>query len=169
MNFPKIFTAGHSNKSLDSFLKLLQANGIQVVVDVRSAPYSRFVPQFNKKEVKAAVHGAGMKYIFMGNVIGGKPSDPHFLGTDGRVLYAKLAEAESFQQGLDRLAKGLHDGWIIVLMCAEEDPLRCHRHHLIASELERKRHIPVYHLRSDGTRIRAKETLEKHDGQMALF
>ena len=152
-----IYTIGHSNQDSSTFLQLLIDNAIQVVVDVRSAPYSRYVPQFNKKEIEAAVIDAGLKYIFMGDVIGGKPSGQQYLDANGKVMYDKIAIEQSFQKGLERLAKGLNDGWVIVLMCAEEDPLKCHRHHLIAHELETKRNIPVWHLRSDGKRIRAKD------------
>jgi uncharacterized protein (DUF488 family) len=171
MNNPgtPIYTIGHSNQDVATFLQLLKDNAIQVVVDVRSAPYSRYVPQFNKKEIEAAVIGAGLKYIFMGDAIGGKPSDPQYLDADGKVMYDKLAAAKRFQQGLNRLTKGLVDGWSIALMCAEEDPLKCHRHHLIARELEIKHNIPVRHIRSDNTKIRAKELFEKGAGQLELF
>jgi uncharacterized protein (DUF488 family) len=164
-----IYTIGHSNQDIVTFLKLLKNNSIQVVVDVRSAPYSRYVPQFNKKEIETAITDAGLQYIFMGDVIGGKPSDPQYLDADGKVMYYKLAASDRFQQGLNRLTKGLDDGWCIALMCAEEDPFKCHRHLLIANELELQRHIPVWHIRSDEPRIRAKEHLEEYSTQLKLF
>jgi uncharacterized protein (DUF488 family) len=164
-----IYTIGHSNHDLVTFLRLLKDNAIQVVVDVRSAPYSRYVPQFNKREIEAAVNGAGLKYVFMGDALGGKSSDPQYLHANIKVRYDKLAVSDSFQQGLDRLTNGLADGWIIALMCAEEDPLKCHRHLLIANEFELKRNIPVWHIRSDNTRIRAKSQLQKFSGQLELF
>ncbi len=164
-----IYTIGHSNQDVAAFLQLLKGNAIQVVVDVRSAPYSRYVPQFNKKEIEAAITDAGLKYVFMGDVIGGKPSEPEYLGVHGKVMYDKLAATATFQQGLDRLAKGLIDGWTIALMCAEEDPFKCHRHLLIANELELKRKIPVWHIRSDDTQIRAKKHLKESSGQLELF
>ena len=105
----------------------------------------------------------------MGDVIGGKPSDPEYLGVHGKVMYNKLAATETFQQGLDRLTKGLNDGWTIALMCAEEDPFKCHRHLLIAKELELKRHIPVWHIRSGNTQMRAKKQFEQDSGQLNLF
>ena len=164
-----VFTIGHSNREMEKFLALLKENGIQVVVDVRSAPYSRYVPHFNKKEIEKAVNGAGLKYIYMGDVMGGKPSGPRYSESGGKVDYARLAAAESFQQGLDRLVKGMNDGWVIALMCAEEDPSRCHRHHLIARELEMKRAVPVRHIHGDGTKIRAKKLFEEMSGQLKLF
>jgi uncharacterized protein (DUF488 family) len=165
-----IYTIGHSNQDMAAFLKLLKDNAIQVVVDVRSAPYSRYVPQFNKQEMETAVTQAGLKYVFMGDAIGGKPADPNYLDVNGKVMYYKVAASEMFQQGLARLSKGLEDGWVIALVCAEEDPLKCHRHLLIANELEMKRNIPVWHIRSNYTRIRAKEYFEYNDSeQLKLF
>ncbi len=164
-----IFTIGHSNHDVATFLKLLTDNSIQVVVDVRSAPYSRYVPQFNKREIETAILDAGFKYIFMGDSIGGKPSDPQYSDQNGKVNYAGLAESEKFQQGLNRLTKGLQDGWLIALMCAEEDPFKCHRHLLIANELELKRNVPVRHIRFDGSKIRAKKHMEEYNGQLRLF
>lgn len=164
-----IYTIGHSNQDVATFMELLKDHTIQVVVDVRSAPYSRYAPQFNKREIETVVTGAGLKYIFMGDVIGGKPSEPQYRDIHGKVMYQMLALSDTFQQGLDRLTKGVADGWIIALMCAEADPLKCHRHLLIAWELELKRHIPVWHIRSDGTRLRAIGPFEENAGQLKLF
>ena len=169
MQSAPIYTIGHSNRDVATFLQLLKDNAIRVVVDVRSAPYSRYVPWFNKKDIEAALIGAGLKYMFMGGAIGGKPADQKYLDAGGRVMYDRLAATETFQHGLDRLIKGLDDGWAIALMCAEEDPFKCHRHLLIANELERQRHIPVWHIRSDGTKTRAKKHLEDMSGQLKLF
>jgi uncharacterized protein (DUF488 family) len=169
MQFPPIYSVGHSNHDLAVFLKLLKEHAIQVVADVRSSPYSRYVPQFNKKEIEAAVTAAGLKYVFMGDAIGGIPTDPFYIATCGTVMYEKLTASDMFQQGLDRLANGLLAGWIIALLCAEEDPFKCHRHLLIARELELKRNIPVWHIRADSTKIRAKKLLEASSGQLKLF
>ena len=102
-------------------------------------------------------------------MIGGKPIGPQYPDANCKVVYAQLATAETFQQGLDRLIKGMNDGWTIALMCAEEDPSKCHRHHLIANELEMKRTVPVWHIRGDGTTMRAKKLFEDMSGQMKLF
>ena len=158
-----IFTIGHSNNDVATFLKLLRGNSIQVIIDVRSAPYSRYVPQFNKREIENTITNAGVKYIFMGNTIGGKPTDPQFTDQNGKVSYGRLAESENFQKGLNRLNKELQNDWLIALMCAEEDPFKCHRHFLIAKELELKRNVPVWHIRSDGSTIRAGKYLEEYN------
>jgi len=129
-----------------AFLNLLTGKSIQVVVDVRSAPYSRYVPQFNKRNIQSAIQNAGLKYVFMGDEIGGKPSDPGYCDANRKALYCRIAESEKFRQGLDRLKIGLADGWKIALMCAEEDPGKCHRHQLIAKESS-----PAYRQRADVT------------------
>ena len=163
-----LFTVGHSNHSLEFFLALLKSHAITVIVDVRSAPYSRYVTHFNKGEIEQTLQAAGMHYIYMGNVIGGKPKDKSFYNPSGRVQYEVLARTRIFQAGLDRLAKGLARGWRIGLMCAEEDPSKCHRHQLIARTLEKERQIPVWHVRADGTLIRAGEMLNPPQ-QLQLF
>jgi len=163
---PALYTIGHSNLDTESFIKLLHARNIQVVVDVRSAPYSRYVPHFNRREIEAALTRAGLKYLFMGDVIGGKPTGNEYLDENGRVMYDRLAAGKTFQSGLDRLIKGMDSGWSIVLMCAELDPFKCHRHHLLARELEIRRSIPVWHIQGDGTLTRAKGHL---DPQLPLF
>lgn len=155
-----IFTAGHSNHSVADFCGLLSGHEIQVVVDVRSAPYSRYVTWFNKREIEVEFTGRGFKYLFMGDVIGGKPQDPAFRDAEGRVDYSRLTVSEKFQAGIDRLVNGGTAGWRIVLMCAEEDPLKCHRHLLIAKELEFSRRIAVQHFRGDGSTLRARDFLK---------
>jgi uncharacterized protein (DUF488 family) len=163
-----LHTIGHSNHSLDFFIELLRRYDITAVVDVRSAPYSRYVVHFNKSEIERTLQKTGIQYLFMGDVIGGKPSDRSLYSPDGTVRYDALARLETFQRGLDRLLKGLTDGWRIVLMCAEEDPCKCHRHLLIARELEIAREIPVWHIRADNILVRARELLDT-PSQLQLF
>ena len=169
MTMEGLYTIGHSNHEMEAFLCLLKDFSVQVVVDVRSAPYSRYVPQYNKRELEQALIGHGFQYIFMGDAIGGKPSDPALHDDQGRVQYDKLAQTAQFQKGIDRLEKGLVAGWRIALLCAEEDPEKCHRHWLIAKELEWSRKIAVWHLRADGRKVRAKELLAGTCSQLNLF
>lgn len=164
-----IFTLGHSNHSTTTFLGLLAAHDLQVVVDVRSAPYSRHVPHFNKRDLAALLERNGYRYLFMGDCIGGKPDDPAFLDGAGHVDYGKIAATERFQKGIDRLLDGLARGWRITLLCAEEDPARCHRQWLIARELEQNRNIPVLHIRADGSLIPAGELFKSCPAQLRLF
>jgi uncharacterized protein (DUF488 family) len=166
--FFMLFTIGHSNHSLDYFIELLHSYDITAVADVRSAPYSRYVMHFNKGEIEQTLRREGIRYIFMGDIIGGKPSDRSLYAPDGTVQYDALARLPTFQVGLDRLLKGLADGWRIGIMCAEEDPGKCHRHLLIAREMERDRKIPVWHIRADNTLVRAGKLLNT-PSQRQLF
>ena len=163
-----LFTIGHSNHCLVLFVELLHRYDISAVADVRSAPYSRYVVHFNKGEIEQTLRSKGIQYLFMGNAIGGKPSDRSLYAPDGAVRYDAVARLATFQAGLDRLQKGLADGWRIGLLCAEEDPAKCHRHLLIAKEMEKERKIPVWHIRADGTLVRARELL-KTPSQLQLF
>jgi uncharacterized protein (DUF488 family) len=165
----EIFTIGHSNHPLEVFLQLLHTNNIQVVVDVRSAPYSKYVPRYNKQQLETDLKNNNYRYLFMGDCIGGKPDDPAVRKSNGTVDYEKLAGTEKFLKGIDRLVKGIADGWKIALLCAEENPANCHRHQLIARELEYKRNVAVMHIRADAHLLRAKELLQIHPRQMHLF
>ena len=163
-----LFTIGHSNHSLEFFVEMLHRYDITAVADVRSAPYSRYVVHFNKDDIEQTLRSKGIQYIFLGNAIGGKPSDRSLYTSGGAVRYDALARLATFQAGLDRLQKGLAGDWRIGLMCAEEDPSKCHRHLLIAREMENDRKIPVWHIRADGTLVRARELL-KTPSQLQLF
>jgi uncharacterized protein (DUF488 family) len=144
-----IYTIGHSKHPIDRFVALLQQHGIDAVADVRSTPYSRFNPQFNKEKLQAALAGAGIRYVFLGEELGARSKDPSCYDESGRVSYARLALSNPFRRGLDRLLTGMRDHRIAV-MCAEREPLECHRTILVARELE-KAGVPVMHILADGS------------------
>jgi uncharacterized protein (DUF488 family) len=145
---PTIFSIGHSNQSIEAFLALLQQHQIQVLVDVRSSPYSRYVPQFNSAPLAVAVRQVGIKYMFMGKELGGRPDGDEFYDADGRVLYNRVAEASFFLDGINRLKKGGRT-YRVAIMCSEEDPTVCHRHLLIGCVLARQG-VDLWHIRGDG-------------------
>lgn len=118
------------------------------IADVRSAPYSRRNPQFNKEPLKQALHEAGTVYSPMGDVLGGRPENPA-LWRGPRPDYERIATSPSFCEGLGRIATGAQD-YRIALMCAEKEPLDCHRCLLVARALK-ERGEPVHHILSDGT------------------
>ncbi|MBP1946294.1 DUF488 family protein [Methanobacterium petrolearium] len=157
----EIFTIGHSNHLLSSFLGLIQKQDISMVVDVRSSPYSKYSPHFNKKPLEKALDDHHIKYIYLGNKIGGKPRDKRFYHED-RLVYHRLEADGKYQEGLNELMDQAEDNRI-VLMCSEEDPNRCHRHHLISQSLL-KNGFKITHILGDGT-------LEKigNDYQTRLF
>jgi uncharacterized protein (DUF488 family) len=149
-----LYTIGHSNHPIERFLGLLQPHGITAVADVRSTPYSRFNPQFRREKLQAALAGVGIQYVFLGQELGARSQDPACYDAEGRVSYAKLARTELFRNGLQRLITGMADHRIS-LMCAEREPLECHRTILVARELVREG-VPVTHILADGT-------LESHE------
>jgi len=129
-----VFTIGHSNHSLDVFIRLLGGHGITALCDVRSKPYSRLYPQFNREELDRALPIHGIEYRFLGKELGGRSDDPACYA-GGRIHYERLAESESFQHGLKRLLNGVKQNLRIAAMCAEKEPLECHRAILVARHL----------------------------------
>jgi uncharacterized protein (DUF488 family) len=143
----EVLTIGHSSHSIERFLELLHSAGVTAVADVRSAPYSRHVPQFNYDPVKTALRGAGVAYVHLGKELGGRPRDPSQYRS-GVVDYEAIAATPTFRSGLQRLLDGATTHRV-ALMCAEADPLECHRCLLIARALA-ARGVAVRHLLADG-------------------
>jgi uncharacterized protein (DUF488 family) len=139
----ELFTIGHSNLPIEGFISLCAANGIETVCDVRSTPYSGFNPQFNRETISRHLSGRGIGYIHLGGELGPRTDDSSCI-VDGIVRYDLLAATERFRQGLD-LLREVMVAWKTVLMCAEHDPLFCHRAILICRRLRaddlRIRHI----------------------------
>lgn len=144
-----IFTIGHSNLELDVFLAILAGHGIQTLCDVRSLPRSSRFPQFNREPLEVGLASAGMQYEFLGEALGGRPADLRVYHEDGRVDYAARRRAPDFAAGIDRAA-GLLLQRPVALMCAEEDPLQCHRFLMICPALIERGIMPV-HIRRGGS------------------
>ena len=146
---PTILTIGHSNHTWDSFAPLLKRHGIQVLVDVRTNPASRFAPFSNRRTLETLLENEGIRYVYMGDTLGGKPTDRSLLNARERPDYDKLRSMASFREGIDELME-LADSARTAIMCAEEDPTRCHRRLLLGPTLEEERGIAVIHIRADG-------------------
>lgn len=144
-----VYTIGHSNQTVEHFLNLLLAHHIEVLVDVRSAPYSRYASQFNRPNLEQTINGAGMQYVYMGHELGGRPADTALYDSEGHADYERMSETTDFRTGIGRLKTGLSRGITIALMCSEEDPLDCHRRLLVGTVLRRDG-IEVRHIRGDG-------------------
>jgi uncharacterized protein (DUF488 family) len=166
----KLFTIGHSNHAIERFIQLLQDNGIQQVVDVRSAPYSRFNPQFNRDFLESALKRRQIAYIYEGKRLGGRPNDPscyksHKLPAEEtdylhEVDYPQMMRKEWFQKGIERLL-ALAEEQTTTILCSEEDPALCHRHHLIARYLmDGYAETDIQHIRGDGTVFNARSLLK---------
>lgn len=164
-----VFTIGHSNHAYETFFRLLASHSVQVLIDVRSAPYSKYVPHFNKRQIEEQTVGQGLVYMFMGDQVGGKPAAAKWYDENGKVCYDRLARSPEFLSGISRIRTGLAKGYRIALMCAEEDPLHCHRHLLIARTMEECAGITVRHIRGDGALLCAADHLQKEGCQLSLF
>ncbi|MEG4866002.1 MULTISPECIES: DUF488 domain-containing protein [unclassified Microcoleus] len=145
----KLFTIGHSNQSIESFLLLLKKHGITAVADVRSHPFSRYLPHFNKSEITAFLSAAGIQYVFLGKELGARPEDLSCYDTEGKALYDRIAATPLFSAGIQRLLKGAAN-YKISLMCAEKDPITCHRTILVCHKLKAF-NLQIKHILSDGT------------------
>jgi uncharacterized protein (DUF488 family) len=145
----QLFTIGHSNLETDVFLGVLAQNGVETLCDVRSRPASFRFPQFNRESLEACLASAGIGYEFLGETLGGRPADPRVYREDGLVDYAARRRAPDFSEGIER-ALALSRTSVIALMCAEEDPLQCHRFLMICPALLEHGITPV-HIRRGGT------------------
>lgn len=159
-----VFTVGHSNHSLERFLGLLRKHGIDLLVDVRSHPRSRFSPHFGRARLENDLREAGIRYLFLGKELGGRPADARFRDAEGRVLYDRLAAAPFFLSGIRRLEEEAARRRTAIL-CSEEDPAVCHRRILVGRALTRDG-LRVVHIRKDG-RAQAEEELP--GGRTPLF
>ena len=169
----RLYTIGHSNHSLEKLIRLLEDNGVMTVVDVRSAPYSRYNPQFNKDNLGGALAQRNIQYAFAGQYLGGRPSDPtcyksRTLPGDGadylhEVDYPEVMKRDWFIKGIERLLE-LADELTTAILCSEENPAECHRHHLIAKYLMTEHpEVSVRHIRGDGTVFGAGAITESLD------
>ncbi len=143
----EIFTIGHSAHEIDYFLSLLKMHAIEAVADVRSSPFSRFAPQFNRDRLEGLLRVHGISYVFMGAELGARREEPEcYIGK--QVDYFRVAESLLFKQGMKRLLAGASK-MKIALMCSEKDPLTCHRSILIAKNLELNS-SKIIHILEDG-------------------
>lgn len=142
-----IFTIGHSNLDLETFISLLQQHEITAVADVRSHPYSRYLPHFNTSALKAKLKSVQIHYVFLGAELGARPEDINCY-VNQKALYTKIAARTEFQQGIQRLIEG-EKKYNIALMCAEKDPITCHRAVLVCQHL-REFGVEIKHILGDG-------------------
>lgn len=154
--YSTVYTVGHSNHPIDRFLCLLLQHQVTVVADVRSVPYSRFNPQFNRDSFSKALQESGIRYVYLGRELGGRADDPACY-SGGQLRYDRVASTELFMGGVARLANVART-CCVALMCAEKEPLDCHRTLLVVPVLV-KQGFDVVHIHADGD-------LESHDRAM---
>jgi len=149
----ELFTIGHSNLSIEAFVLLLRQHGITAVADVRSHPFSRYLPHFNQSEIKASLSAVGIQYVFLGKELGARPEDLSCYDVSGKALYQRIAATPLFSEGIQRILSLAKDrgaaNYKISLMCAEKDPITCHRTILVCHKLK-DFNLQINHILSDG-------------------
>jgi uncharacterized protein (DUF488 family) len=160
MDIP-LYTIGHGRRPFEEFLRLLQEHGIEYLVDVRSHPQSRFNPQYNLKALDAALAEAGIRYVHLGDSLGGKPGDPSLYDAGGRFDYNLVVDRPFFRAGIERLKTAYRQQLRLAFMCSESKPQECHRARLIGEVLHGEG-IPVVHIDEQGA-------LKAHEEVMPLL
>ena len=153
-----IFTIGHSNLEIETFLAMLEQHKVTAIADVRSSPYSRFCTQFNREDLRKSLAARGIRYVFLGAELGARSDDPDCY-IAGKVQYDRLAESPAFALGVARVIEGAKSHRI-AMMCAEKEPLDCHRTILVSRELV-ERGIDVRHILSNGVSEAHRESLSR--------
>ncbi len=167
ISHPTIWTLGHSNHSFDDFAGLLASEQIEFVADVRSFPYSRFAAHFNRDELEAGLHARAVRYLFLGEALGGRPARDDHYDADGHALYAAMSQEPAFVAAVDRLVLGAA-GYRIALVCSECDPQHCHRRLLVGKVLT-DRGVELRHILPSGSVRSEKSVVLGGDEQWALF
>lgn len=145
---PTIYTIGHSNYKITYFIELLGQHNITAICDVRSQPYSRYAPQYSRDALKKELNAAGITYVFLGKELGARSKNPACY-RNGKIQYELLAKEPIFLEGIDRVVQGSNQ-YRIALMCAEKDPINCHRTLLVSRKLFEKG-FPINHILPDGS------------------
>ena len=148
---------GHSTHEITRFLALLHENVVKVVADVRSSPYSRYNPQFNRENLRRALLANGIRYEFFGEELGGRPDGDEFYDREGHVLYGRVAKTSGFNDGLSRLIK-MAEHCRVAIMCSEEDPAMCHRF-LLVTRVAPSGRDGITHIRRDGSIQRTEDVV----------
>lgn len=146
---PTVWTIGHSNHGFDAFAQLVAGERIEFLVDVRSFPYSRFAPQFNREELRAAIARRGIRYLFLGEALGGRPTSEEHYDADGHALYGPMAEEPAFRAAIQRVLEGAR-AYRLALLCSEGDPQDCHRRLLVGRVLAAEG-VELRHVLPDGS------------------
>ena len=156
------FTLGHSNHASETWLALVRQHQIEVVVDTRSSPYSKYAPHFDKEVMQRSLEQAGIRYLFLGAELGGRPANPDYYDASGHVLYSRLRDDARFKAAIERLETGM-ERFRVTLVCGEEDPAHCHRRLLIGRVLTERGHT-MLHIRGDG-RVETDATVATASGK----
>jgi uncharacterized protein (DUF488 family) len=171
-----VYTIGYGARTIESFLDLLAAYEIGYLIDIRSAPYSRYKPEFSREALERELRRRGVRYVYLGQQLGGRPDDPDCYQEDSgdgeggrKVDYEKVKQKDFYQQGLGRVKSAFDQGLRVVLMCSEGKPENCHRSKLIGASLTAMG-IPVAHIdEDDELQTQAAVITRLTAGQLSLF
>ena len=136
MRKPSLYTIGHGNRKINEFIRLLKDFSIAYLVDVRSQPYSKYYPQYNQNDLKLLLEKNGIRYVFMGDDLGGRPKDITCYDETGKVDYQIIRTKDFFLDGIERLKVASSKNINVVIMCSESKPCECHRSKLIGRVLQ---------------------------------
>lgn len=161
-------TFGYGARSQEEALALLARYGVDYLVDVRSMPWSRYRPEFSQDQLKASLRAHGVRYVFMGGELGGRPEDPACYDDDGRVDYRACERRPSFRDGIERLRNAWETGHSVTLMCSEGRPGDCHRMKLVAVALIEVG-VDVRHIDERGELLSHSEVLDRLRGSQTTL
>lgn len=163
-----IYTIGYGAREIDDLLRVIKANDIHYLLDVRSRPYSKYKPEFSKVPLQRAIEAAGIRYLFIGDSLGGQPDLPSCY-TDGKVDYAKVETKSFYKEGIQRLHNASQQRERVVLMCSEGKPENCHRAKLIGQTLTAEG-VEVLHIDEKDEIVSQEDVLRRlSKGQPSLF
>ena len=163
-----IYTIGYGSRSIAELIEVLHQHEIAYLIDVRSAPYSRYKPEFSKAPLTKELERHSIRYVFMGNTLGGRPDDETCY-VNGKVDYEKVKTTELYQRGIERLHTAFTRQQSVVLMCSEEKPEECHRCKLIGATLTTQ-NIPVIHIDESGEQLTQEKVINRlTGGQLSMF
>lgn len=163
-----IYTIGYGSRSIAEFIEVLHQHEITYLIDVRSAPYSRYKPEFSKALLANELEQHGIRYVFMGDTLGGRPDDETCY-VNGKLDYEKVKEREYYQRGVERLHTAFLQQHSVALMCSEGKPEACHRCKLIGATLTTQE-IPVIHIDENDAPVSQEQAIERlTGGQLSMF
>ena len=166
--FIPIYTIGYGSRSIAELIEVLHQHEIAYLIDVRSAPYSRYKPEFSKAPLANELEQHGIRYVFMGDTLGGRPDDETCY-VNGKIDYEKVKAMEFYQHGIQRLHSAFSQQQSIALMCSEGKPEDCHRCKLIGATLITQ-NIPVIHIDENDKHLTQEQIIERlTGGQLSMF
>lgn len=162
IKFP-IYSIGHGNRKVETFFGLLKQYEIDFLIDVRTNPFSRFNPDFNRERLEEICQDYSVKYLFLGDSLGGKPANRACYDSDGHVLYEKVMKTDAFIQSANRLITAYNKNLKVACMCSELRPCECHRSKMIGRYLHSQR-VDVQHINEKGLLVSQSKVMNEVTG-----